>query len=192
MAILLFTESDTIRAWSKILLNGEMKTAEAVEITMIAGEEIIATDSAWISPDIHLLIQKADICGDKVYPVSWEEVKQFCKSEKYKAKELATKSQASYTESFTEIELLDLKYQVYPNPVTNNTVNFDLELPEAKVLQFEVYDLYGKKLKTLFSGEKSAGYSSESYDISDLSAGVYLYKIIGDNIMESGKLMKVK
>lgn len=178
-------------------IDGKIEVSDPnAEVTFIAGHSIEEAPTAKISPKVTLKIG-SQYCWGTTHPLESYKMSDFfkqsiCESETYKSLAGLSKNGNIEYQIGTEQNSDDLNYKIHPNPDTNDIVNLVLELPEAKVLQFEVYDLYGKKLKTLFSGEKSAGYSSESYDLSDLSAGVYLYKIIGDNIMEPGKLMKVR
>ena len=71
----------------------------------------------------------------------------------------------------TNESLSDSKIQIYPNPVKDNLTISGLKAPES----FEIYSTDGRKIK-------SGSYSpSSDLIVSDLSKGVYILKIAGQN-----------
>ncbi len=66
--------------------------------------------------------------------------------------------------------------QNYPNPVAG-TATITLELPRAMVVRLTLYDVLGRDVQTIASGNLSAGAHRISVDTSDLSAGVYFYRL---------------
>ena len=71
--------------------------------------------------------------------------------------------------------------QNYPNPF-NPVTQIDFELPEEGNVNLSVYDLSGKLVSTLAYGQKTAGYYSISFDGSNLSSGLYFYRLQSGNI----------
>ncbi|MBX2822611.1 MAG: ThuA domain-containing protein [Rhodothermaceae bacterium] len=69
---------------------------------------------------------------------------------------------------------------MYPNPVQDRaTLIFSLPLPgQGRV---EVYDLLGRKRKTLINGNLSAGINRVEFDVTDLAAGTYFYVVESSN-----------
>lgn len=65
--------------------------------------------------------------------------------------------------------------QNYPNPSNPNS-NVDIQLPFDGVLTLQLFDITGKEMK-YSSGFKPAGFHSLSIDGTDLSSGVYFYRI---------------
>ena len=66
--------------------------------------------------------------------------------------------------------------QNFPNPFTReSTITFMLD--EAGPVALSVYDLLGREVDTLVNGFKAAGKHTLSYTPSELSGGVYLYKL---------------
>ncbi len=99
---------------------------------------------------------------------------------------------------------LPTSYRVgnYPNPF-NPSTTISYHLAKAASVNLEVYDMMGRKIRTLIDGSKSAGYFSvvwNSKDESgrDVSSGVYLYRFTatptnGEKpFQQSGKLMLMK
>jgi hypothetical protein len=68
--------------------------------------------------------------------------------------------------------------QIAPNPFTENS-RISFNLPAKQTLQLELYDLSGKRIKTIFAGELSGGTQAFELDGNGLSHGVYLLKIYG-------------
>ena len=64
----------------------------------------------------------------------------------------------------------------FPNPVTENTT-FNFNLNENASVKIKIYDLNGRLIKTPYSNSLSSGNNSISIDLSDLSAGTYVYNI---------------
>lgn len=66
--------------------------------------------------------------------------------------------------------------QNYPNPF-NPTTMISFSVPEATFAEIAVYDMLGRKLRTLLSERVQAGQNAVTFDASDLSSGVYLYTL---------------
>ena len=66
--------------------------------------------------------------------------------------------------------------QNYPNPF-NPTTTIKYALPKAAHVRLEIFTITGKKIKVLVDVKKQAGYHTELFNGSDLSSGVYFYKI---------------
>ena len=66
--------------------------------------------------------------------------------------------------------------QNYPNPFNPSTqIRFTLQ--SSNVTRLTVYDVVGREVAVLVNGVMSAGAHSVSFDASNLSSGVYLYKL---------------
>lgn len=66
--------------------------------------------------------------------------------------------------------------QNYPNPFNPATV-INYTLPEAGNVALEVFDMTGRRVAVLTNGVQSAGSHSIDFDASDLSSGVYMYRL---------------
>lgn len=82
-------------------------------------------------------------------------------------------------------------YQNYPNPFNPETkIKFDL--PKSGVISLKIYDLLGKEVKVLYSGNLSAGKYEFNFNASDLASGMYIYKLETDNFRQAMKMLMIK
>ena len=84
-----------------------------------------------------------------------------------------------------------LELQTYPNPANTNTT-MTYELPMDLDIQLQVFDANGQLIKTLVEGFRKQGKYELEVNISDLSAGVYEYTIIGEEFVLARRLFVVK
>ena len=108
---------------------------------------------------------------------------------KYRLKQIDNDGTTAYSpEVSVEVDLTPKEYalyQNYPNPFNPVTV-IRYALPVAGLVTIDVFNAVGEKVSTLLSGEIEAGYHQVSLDASNLSSGIYFYKIT------SGKFSSVK
>ncbi|MEL6812926.1 MAG: T9SS type A sorting domain-containing protein, partial [Bacteroidota bacterium] len=99
----------------------------------------------------------------------------------------ATYGRSAYTIYTGELGVDDVfasKIAVYPNPASDR-VNIRLELPSVE-LQVEVFDTMGRKVRDLISVDDQS-----TYDVSDISGGVYYLKITqGDKVATKKLIIK--
>ena len=81
--------------------------------------------------------------------------------------------------------------QNYPNPFNPSTV-IRYQLPEAAQVSLEVFDMAGRKVADLVNGQVSAGSHSVNFDASQLSSGVYMYRLQTGSTTLTRKLTVVK
>jgi hypothetical protein len=81
--------------------------------------------------------------------------------------------------------------QNYPNPFNPSTrINFGLK--KAGNVEITVYNILGNKTATLVNEFKSAGNHSVSFNASNLSSGIYFYKIITNEFVQTKKMILEK
>jgi hypothetical protein len=81
--------------------------------------------------------------------------------------------------------------QNYPNPFNPSTI-ISYELPKASKVVIKVYDVLGNEVATLVNEEKSAGRYSTEFFGSNLSSGIYLYKITSGDFIQTKKMILMK
>ena len=82
--------------------------------------------------------------------------------------------------------------QNYPNPFNPFTI-IEYNLTIATNVQLTIYDLAGKRVKTLVNNKQSAGIHWIQFDGSNLSSGIYLYRLKTDKgVTLSNKMILLK
>ena len=81
--------------------------------------------------------------------------------------------------------------QNYPNPF-NPSTKIQFSIPEATNVNLTIYDQLGKKVKELLNKNFSAGKYSVDFNANNLSSGVYYYRIIAGNFVQSNKMILIK
>ena len=82
-------------------------------------------------------------------------------------------------------------YQNYPNPFNPNTkIKFDIF--ESGIVKIEVYDNSGKKISNLLNERKIKGIYEIDFDGSNLSSGIYYYKLISQHYSSTKKMLLLK
>ncbi len=82
-------------------------------------------------------------------------------------------------------------YQNFPNPF-NPTTNIRYDLPKSANVNIELFNTLGQKIITLVNTPKTAGYHTVKFDASELSSGVYLYRIQAGSFSQVKKLVVMK
>ena len=82
-------------------------------------------------------------------------------------------------------------HQNYPNPF-NPTTNIIYEVANSGNVEITVYDLIGRKIKTLVNEIKNSGTYEVSFDGSNLTSGVYFYRlqVDGNSVVKQMLLLK--
>jgi alpha-glucosidase len=81
--------------------------------------------------------------------------------------------------------------QNYPNPFTSVTF-IEYELSKDNKVYLKVYNALGQEVAVLEKGYKLAGYHKVEWHASNLSAGVYFYKLTAGSFTDTKKLLLLK
>ncbi|MDA3859625.1 MAG: Ig-like domain-containing protein [Melioribacteraceae bacterium] len=93
-----------------------------------------------------------------------------------------------------EISEMPIEYslsQNYPNPFNPSTI-IEFALPTNGNVTLKVFNIIGQLVKELVNKDMSAGYHSINFDASNLSTGIYFYKISSGNFSKTNKMMLLK
>lgn len=85
---------------------------------------------------------------------------------------------------------IELK-QNYPNPF-NPTTQITYQLPELADVRLEVYDMAGRQVATLVNNRVNAGTHTINFNATDLSSGIYLYRLQAGTTVLTRKLTLIK
>jgi len=91
-------------------------------------------------------------------------------------------------------ELIPLEFELsqnYPNPF-NPTTTIGFSLPEASDVRIEVYNILGQRVGVLLDEFRDAGYHSVIWDAGNVPSGVYFYRIITRDFVDSRKMRLLK
>ena len=117
--------------------------------------------------------------GDKVF-FSWSQIKTKGKGYDIYGNIFNLSAITAVNEPLTALPENFYLYQNYPNPFNPSTV-IKYSLAEPAFVQITLYDILGRKIKELFSGEQHSGLHEIIFDASGLqaglSSGVYLYTL---------------
>jgi hypothetical protein len=89
---------------------------------------------------------------------------------------------------------IPLKFDIsqnYPNPFNPET-KIDYQLPGDYLVKILIYDNTGREIITLINKQQEAGYYTISFNASNLSSGVYFYRIITRDYIATKKMLLVK
>jgi hypothetical protein len=86
--------------------------------------------------------------------------------------------------------------QNYPNPF-NPSTDINISLLRASHVLVTIYNMLGQEICTLFNGHMQAGERTLQWDGRDqhgqsLGSGIYLYRMVADNVIETKKMMLLK
>ena len=87
-------------------------------------------------------------------------------------------------------------HQNYPNPF-NPTTQIRYDLPENSYVSITIYDLMGKRVKSLVNSKQDPGYRSIHWNATNdlgqpVSAGMYVYTIQAGEFRQTRKMVLLK
>ena len=81
--------------------------------------------------------------------------------------------------------------QNYPNPF-NPSTTISFRLPSKSFVSLKVFDIMGREVATIVSGEMPAGSYSQQWNASNMSSGIYFYRLQAGTYLETKKLILLK
>ena len=81
--------------------------------------------------------------------------------------------------------------QNYPNPF-NPTTKIEFSLPVSSEVSLIIYNLLGQEIARLIDGEQAAGIHSVIWEATNLSTGIYFYRIQAGDFIQTRKMVLLK
>jgi hypothetical protein len=81
--------------------------------------------------------------------------------------------------------------QNYPNPF-NPTTTIDYTLPQTAVVTLRVFNVLGQEVKTLTNSVEPAGVHSVQFDATNLTSGVYFYRLQAGSFSQVKRMLLLK
>lgn len=81
--------------------------------------------------------------------------------------------------------------QNFPNPL-NPSTTIRYALPQSAKVKLVIYDLLGREISTLVDAEQEAGWKEIVWNASNVSSGIYFYKLQAGNFAETKKMIVLK
>ena len=81
--------------------------------------------------------------------------------------------------------------QNYPNPF-NPSTKIEFSIPKAGNYSLSVYNLLGQEVASLIDGQLNSGVHRATFDASNLSSGIYIYRLTGNNVNMMKKMILLK
>jgi hypothetical protein len=81
--------------------------------------------------------------------------------------------------------------QNFPNPF-NPSTSIKYAISNKQFVQLKIFDVLGKEVATLVNEEKSAGSYEVNFNASQLSSGIYFYKLQSGSFVQTRKMILLK
>ena len=112
----------------------------------------------------------------------------------YRLKQINLDGSFSYSE-IIEVEvtapLVFSLEQNYPNPF-NPTTNIKFQIADFGSVSLKIYDVLGNEVAQLVNEEKEAGTYNYNWDASNLTSGIYFYKLQAGDFTQTKKMILLK
>jgi len=79
----------------------------------------------------------------------------------------------------------------YPNPF-NPTTTIKYQLKDNGFVSLKIYDVLGKEIEELVNENKSAGFYNATFNASNLTSGLYFYRLSVNGFVETKKMLLTK
>jgi len=81
--------------------------------------------------------------------------------------------------------------QNYPNPFNPSTI-ISYSIAEAQLVSLKLYNMLGEEVMTIVNQNQNAGNYSVTVDASELTSGVYIYKLTAGTFVQSKKMILLR
>jgi hypothetical protein len=81
--------------------------------------------------------------------------------------------------------------QNYPNPF-NPTTTIEYQLPKNTYVSLKIYNMLGQEILSLVDGNQRAGYYNLRWDALNLATGVYIYRLMTRDFVQTKKMILLK
>ncbi|MDP2303735.1 MAG: T9SS type A sorting domain-containing protein [Ignavibacteria bacterium] len=112
----------------------------------------------------------------------------------YRLKQIDFSGNSNYSKT-VEVDIMNpasyLLEQNYPNPF-NPTTTISFQIPSEEFVTVKVYDVLGKEIKTILNEIKKAGVYEIPFNGSELSSGLYVYRITAGNFISEKKMILLR
>ena len=81
--------------------------------------------------------------------------------------------------------------QNFPNPF-NPSTNISFDLPSRTFVTLKIYDVLGREVSTIVSGELQAGSYTRQWNASAFASGVYFYRLQAGTYNDTKRLLLLK
>lgn len=111
----------------------------------------------------------------------------------HKGEEFVISEAATQNIEISEAEIPDTYSlsQNYPNPFNPKTT-IRVAIPQNSKVSLKIYDVTGSEVTTLVNQNLEAGYYNFEWNASQFASGVYLYRVIAGDFVQTKKLVLLK
>jgi len=82
-------------------------------------------------------------------------------------------------------------FQNYPNPF-NPTTTISFAISSRSFVSLKIFDIMGKEIATIISTEMPAGNYQRQWNATNVSSGIYVYRLQAGSFVETKKLVLLK
>jgi hypothetical protein len=86
------------------------------------------------------------------------------------------------------ISVIPVKFEVYPNPM-NGTGRIKYVLDESGFVSLDMFDITGKLVKKIYSGQAEMGLNIANFESNDLTEGIYFLRLESDHLTQTQKVV---
>ena len=111
----------------------------------------------------------------------------------YRLKQVDNDGSFEYSD-VVEVEKVPIQYELsqnYPNPF-NPSTTIRFSLPKQTQLKLNLYNILGELVETIIEGNYEVGNYKVTFNASNLSSGVYIYRIESSEFVQTKKMMLLK